>query len=147
MAAISVIGDLVKNLGLADVIKKQLVDELKHIGTQALVTEAAKLASRSILKGLDSVVAASVKHLSPGQAKVFTDDFVTEVVGLQYDQLLDAFRAYVPLAVAVELAKREFGSNSAQVNAARAARQVGISEMREEIRDVLLVSTGGTPVD
>ena len=147
MAGIDTIGDLIKSLGLADEIQKKLVIDLKHIGAQALVSESAKLASRALLKGIDGVVAAAVKHLSEGQVRSFADDFVSEVVGLQYDQLLDAFRAYVPLAVAVEQAKQNFGSSSGEANAARAKRQAGIDELREEVRDLLRVVAGEEPVD
>lgn len=147
MAAVDMIGDLVKNLGLTDQIEKMLVNELKKIGAQALVGEASKLASRALLKGIDGVAAAAVKHMSDAQAQAFANEFVSEVVGLQYDQLLDAFKAYVPLAVAVEMAKEKHGSNSAQANAARALRQTGINEMRQEVKDVLLASMGSAPAD
>lgn len=145
---IDIFASLVGELdGLAGNVKDRLLKELKSVAAAALVDEAAKVSARALLKGVDAVVAVAVKNLSSEQAEVLAESFVTDAIGEQYDQLQDALKAYVPLQIAVEWAKKQHGSNSGPANAARVARQAGIEELREEVRDILRVATGKSPAD
>ena len=142
------IKDLLEDVpGLSAAVRDTLLKELEHLAATALVNEAAQVAAHVILKGIDGVVAAAVKHLPSDKAAYLTSEFASEVVGQQYDQLIEALQEYVPLQLAVEVAKKNFGASSAQVTSARAARAHGIAELRQEVRDVLLAVTGKVPGD
>ena len=133
--------------GLSGSVRSILLKELEQLAATALVNNAAKVAAQVILKGIDGTVATAVKHLPADQAARLAHEFATEVVGQQYDQLMDAFKAYVPLQLAVEVAKKAHGGASPEANAARAARAAGIAELRQEMQDLLLAVTGKTPTD
>lgn len=139
--------DLLDELGDLGDGRAKLLKELRAIATGTLVDEAAKVASRVVLKGIDGVIEAAVRNLPPARARTLADSFLTEVIGQQYDQLREALEAYVPLQLAVEVAKRQAGPTSAQANAARARRQRGIDELREEVRDLLRTAVGKQPTD
>jgi hypothetical protein len=132
--------------GLQDAIAKKLLGDLTKAGKKIAVDEVAKQVSRITLKGIDSFLAVAVKNLPSDQASTLADAYTTALAD-QIDQFGEAIDAYLPLQLAVEVAKKQHGDKSPEANAARAARVAGIAEMRQEVRDVFRTVTGGTVAD
>lgn len=127
-------------------LTKQLLRDLEETAEGIAVSEGAKLVARGLVKGIDGVAAVAFKNLSPSEADRLIGAYAVTVRG-QLDQLMVATVDYVPLAMDVERNKNQFGKNSAEANAARKRREVGITEMRQEVRDILLAATGDEPAD
>lgn len=140
--------DLIKKTipGLSTTILKSLLHELEGTAKGIAVDEAAKLTSRTLLKGVDTFVATAVKHLAAGDATKLSGAYL-QVLTEQLNQLNTALMVYVPLQVGVEAAKRAHGDSSAEATAARLKRAPGIVALRQEVKDVLTVAAGGTPSD
>ena len=132
--------------GLQDTVSKKLLGDLKKSGKKLAVDAVAKQVSRIIVKSLDSFIEVTVKNLPGDQATALTDAYDV-ALSIQFDQLGDAIDAYIPLQMAVEVAKKQFGDKSPEANAARELRAAGIAEMRQEVRDIFRAVTGGTVVD
>lgn len=132
--------------GLSGDVVKKLLQELEDVAEGIAVNEGAKLVARGLVKGIDAFAAVAVKHLAPSDTEALTKAYVA-TLATQMDQLSQAARLYVPLALDVEINKERFGKNSTEANAARKRREVGITEMRQEVKDLLLAATGDEPVD
>ena len=127
-------------------IAKKLLRDLEDAGERIAVAEGAKLAARGLVKGIDAFAAVAVRHLSPVDAADLTDSYV-EMLKEQIEQLTEAISDYAPLALDVEANKKRHGTKSAEANAARQRREVGIAEMRQEVKDVLLAAIGDETAD
>ncbi len=139
--------DLLAEFQLPADVKDRLLRELRKLGYQALADQAARLTAQALLKGIDGVVAAAVKVLPAAEAHDLADWFWQDALEAQLKQLSDALEAYVPLQVAVELAKEQRGPTSVEAAVARVARVEGIANVRAEVRDLLRAATGGDPAD
>lgn len=128
-------------------IAKKLLGELENVGKDYAAKTVSKQAGRVLVKGIDEVVERAVKVLEKGeQTQEFVESYVDQMDG-EWVELLDAIKEYIPLQVAVEVAKKKYGKNSAQANAAREKRKAGIDEVHEEVRDVFAGVLGGTVAD
>jgi hypothetical protein len=132
--------------GLPFQLKDKLLGELENAVESIVTDTVSKSCSRTILKGIDGVVAASVKSLTNTDAQALIDAYMIEIRE-QVLQFANAITVYVPLQVAVETAKKEHGTNSVQAKEARTAREAGIKEFREEFQDILRVVVGDDPKD
>jgi hypothetical protein len=128
--------------GATNDLSKKLLHELEGVGKDLAKNKVSEVAGRVIVKGIDDVVAAAVKVLDNTQTDAFTHQFL-DGVDMELAELVDAIRQYVPLQVAVEVAKHKFGTNSKEANAARAARVAGIAEVKEEVGDIFASVVGG----
>lgn len=111
---------------------KALLQELEQIAagwTEPLIT---KEVARLLLKGIDAVVVAGVKKLDNAHALALTETYVVKVDD-QLAALAAALGHYIPLQIAVEVAKKEHGNNSLEANAARQARKDGINAVRTDV--------------
>jgi hypothetical protein len=142
------LADLIKQAvpDLSGDVLKSLLHDLEKVGHDALVQEAGRVTARALLKGIDAFVAVAVAHLPVEDAEELTGAYA-DVLTAQLKDLSEATFDYIPLQVAVEAAKRAHGAKSAEAAAARQAREAGITEMRAEVRDVLLAASGGEPGD
>lgn len=129
------LGDLEKE------VQKKLIAELENIGKEFAIEHVTKTLSRTILKGIDGIVAVTVKLSDRAHAGELAHGYL-DVVDEQFLQLQEALKTYVPLQIAVEVAKKEFGKNSAEANAARKEREQGIEEVREEVSDIIAALLG-----
>jgi hypothetical protein len=128
-------------------VAKKLLGELENVGKDYAANTVSKQAGRVLVKGIDEVVERAVKVLDKAeQTEEFVESYVDQMDG-EWVELLDAIKAYIPLQVAVEVAKKKHGKNSAEANAARAKRKAGIEEVHEEVRDVFAGVLGGTITD
>lgn len=128
-------------------LAKHLLKELEGVGKDYAGNAVAKQAGRVLVKGIDEVVERAVKVLHEGEK---AEEFVTsyaEAMDGEWVELLEAIKDYIPLQVAVEVAKKKHGKNSDEANAARAARKAGIEEVHEEVRDVFASALGGNVTD
>ena len=127
-------------------LKDNLLQQLEAVGKKVLVDEAQKQVARALLKSIDTVVTIAVANLPRGDA-VKLGEAYAEALLMQVEQLADAIDDYVPLQVDVEVTKQQHGTTSPQAQAARKRREVGITELRAEVRDVLRAATGDEPED
>lgn len=128
--------------GVSDDIKGKLADELKDVAQDFISKNVISQVSRVILKGIDEIVEKAVKHL-PKEQVIKVAGSYTHEIDQQFVQLNEAIVTYIPLQVAVEVAKRQHGKNSAEANAARAERAKGIEEVKEEFGDLFGSILGG----
>jgi len=128
--------------GVEEQVKKQLGADLKKVAAEFISENVVKTVSHTILKGIDTIVATSVHTLTSDQVKKVAGAY-TDQIDQQFVQLNQAIAAYIPLQVAVEVAKKEHGNNSAEANAARAIRANGINEVKSEFGDIFGVILGG----
>ncbi len=127
-------------------VKNQVLRELQSVGKTVLINEVAQSCAHAILKGIDGVIAACVKSLGKGDAAKLMNAYADEV-RTQVNQFSEAVALYAPLQLEVELAKRTYGNQSKEANAARVKRLAGISSFRQEFQDILKVVIGETPSD
>lgn len=128
-------------------IAKKLLGELENVGKDYAAKTVSKQAGRVLVKGIDEVVERAVKVLDKvGQTEEFVESYVDQMDG-EWIELLEAIKTYIPLQVAVEVAKKKHGPKSAEANAAREKRKAGIEEVHEEVRDVFAGVLGGTVTD
>lgn len=125
---------------------KKLLHELEGVGKDLATQKVADVAGRVIVKGIDQVVAAAVKLADHLDVHDFAEHYL-DTVDEELAELTIALKAYVPLQVAVETAKHQYGNNSAEANAARAARKAGIEEVKEEVGDIFASVIGGHVTD
>jgi hypothetical protein len=121
--------------GVKDDVKKKLADELRNVAEDFVTKNVTAQVARVLLKGIDEVVEKSVKLLSSDQVEKLAGAYADEI-DRQFVDLNQAIAAYVPLQVAVEMAKKEHGNKSAEANAARALRAAGIDEVKSEFGDM-----------
>src|SRR5688500_11658717 len=95
-----VLGELSKDL------QKQLLNELKTVAKKYLADKLIATLARNLLKGIDTVIAQSVKLLSTDQVLKLTSAYAGEV-DRQLVQLNKAVATYIPLQLDVELAKKQ----------------------------------------
>jgi hypothetical protein len=127
-------------------LKDRLLHQLEAAVKQLAVDQLAKSTAHVLLKSIDSVIAVAVANLSRGDAQKLASAYALEVLR-QLDQLSDAVHAYIPMQVTVEVAKQEHGATSPQAAAARKAREAGIAELKQEVKDLLKSATGGDVKD
>jgi hypothetical protein len=135
--------DLIKKV-LGDVeshVRDQVLGELKRFGDTISADQVAKSCSRAIMKGIDGVTAACVNSLGKGDAEKLMNAYTAELQR-QISQFSEAIALYAPLDLQVELAKKTWGDKSKQANDARALREKGISEFRQELKDILDAAVG-----
>jgi hypothetical protein len=135
--------DLLKTalVGVPDAVKKLLEQELKHQAEEFLAKTVIKTVAHNMLKGIDDVIAASVHVLSSDQVARLAGAYRNEI-DRQFVQLNQAVATYIPLQVAVEMAKKQHGNNSPEANAARAKRAAGIDEVKTEFGDLFAAIVG-----
>lgn len=121
--------------GVSDSVKKLLLGELKHVASDFVTKNIMSQVARAILKGIDEVVEHAVKVLPSEQVAKLAGAY-TDEIDRQFVQLNQAIGAYIPLQVAVEIAKKQHGKTSAEANAARIARASGIDEVKDEFGDL-----------
>lgn len=109
-----------------------LLKNLESVGEGIALHRVSAEVAHIVLKSIDGVVAAAVKTLSAEEATKIGDAYLAEI-DTQVINLGEALAHYIPLQAEVEFAKRIHGNNSAEANAARAARQVGIDLIRKDI--------------
>jgi hypothetical protein len=128
-------------VGVSDDVKKALQNELKHVADDFVAHSVVDKAAKILLKGIDSVIEASVKVLPSTQADKVAAAYVDEI-DQQFVQLNMAISAYIPLQVDVEMQKHRFGNQSEQANDARERRKGGIAEVKAEFGDVFAAILG-----
>lgn len=141
--------DLIKDvLGeLTESARRTLQRRLQDIGEEFAVTQVAASVSRFVLKSLDGVVKESVQALEMQEdAERFSVAYLDEIQD-QNAQWMAALEGYLPHALAVETAKKNFGSSSVQANDARKARAEFIEECKEEVRDIFKAVVGKDVTD
>lgn len=111
---------------------KAVLKELEQIAADWAEPLITKEVARLLLKGVDAVVVAGVKTLADTDALSLTEKYVEHVDG-QLAALAEALGHYIPLQIAVELAKKAHGDNSPEANAARQARRAGIDTVRTDV--------------
>jgi hypothetical protein len=136
--------DIIKTalVGVSDDVKKTLENELKHVAEEFLSHSVIDKAVKILLKGIDSVIAASVKVLPSIQADKVATVYLNEI-DKQFVQLKMAISGYIPLQVNVEMQKHRFGNQSNEANDARERRKAGIDEVKAEFGDVFAAILGG----
>lgn len=127
-------------------LKEKILGQLEGIAKKYVFDQMSKQMARAIVKGIDAVAKVAVKNLPRTDSEALAAAYAA-LLKEQLTQLSDAATIYVPLAVDVEIAKKEFGSNSAEAKAARLRREVGMGEIREEVQDVFRAATGGDVKD
>jgi hypothetical protein len=136
--------DLIRSeLGeLAIEAKKRLIRQLTELGREFLVPQVADAVSRIITKSLDGVVKAAVTSLEmEDDAARLCSAYLAEVQD-QFDEFQAALESYLPLAIAVEVAKKTHGGSSSEANEARRTRSVFLAECRAEVRDIFAAVVG-----
>jgi hypothetical protein len=136
--------DLIRSeLGeLAIEAKKRLIRQLTELGREFLVPQVADAVSRIITKSLDGVVKAAVTSLEmEDDAARLCSAYLAEVQD-QFDEFQAALESYLPLAIAVEVAKKKHGASSSEANEARRTRAVFLAECRAETRDIFAAVVG-----
>ena len=133
----SLFDDLVHEFtgNLDEEVLKKLIHELEHVAADIAVNKVGDVVGRVLIKGVDGVVAATVKVLDSNLVEEFTHHYVDSMDTL-FLKLQDDLRHYIPLQVAVEEAKHKFGSNSAEANVAREARKAGIEAVKNDVHVV-----------
>ena len=121
--------------GVKDDVKKALLNELKDVAHDFVVSHVMDKTAKIVLKGIDQVVEKSVKLLTSDQVNKVAGAY-TDEIDRQFVQLNQALATYIPLQVDVELAKKEHGKNSAEANAERVKRAAGIAEVKSEFGDL-----------
>jgi hypothetical protein len=133
-------------VGVSDDVKKALENELKHIAEDFVAHTVIDKAAKILLKGIDNVIAASVKVLPSKQVDKVAQAYVDEI-DKQFVQLNTAISVYIPLQVDVEMQKHRFGDQSKEANDARERRKAGIEEVKAEFGDVFAAILGGRVSD
>jgi hypothetical protein len=128
--------------GVEEKVKKELVARLKAVAAEFISQNVVTTVSHTILKGIDTVIATSVHALTSDQIEKLAGAY-TDKIDQQFVQLNQAIGVYIPLQVAVEVAKKEHGDKSGEANAARALRAKGIDEVKSEFGDLFGVILGG----
>jgi len=135
-----VLGDVEKD------VRRRLLAELALLGRESVVPRVADAVGRLVIKSLDGVVAAAVKTLSKEDAGRLAAAYLAEVQD-QLEQFSAALLDYLPHAVAVEQAKKEWGGQSREANAARRERKLWMDEAKAEVRDIFAAVAGDETVD
>jgi hypothetical protein len=130
--------DLIQNaLGeLTTEAKKRLIQRLTALGKEFVVPQVADTVSRVFVKSLDGVVKAAVQGLEMEEDAARLSGAYLDAVQDQLAQFSVALEGYLPHALAVEVAKKSFGSDSAQANEARKKREGFLFECKSEVRDL-----------
>jgi len=131
---------------LTDMLQKQIIRDLKNTAKNAIAKQLATTCGHAVVKGIDGVIGVAVEHLDKTDVQKLLDGYLNQVE----DQLSDLFLAidaYIPLQLHVELEKAAHGDNSPEANQARALRQAGIDELKQECKDFLNVILGDLPAD
>lgn len=129
--------DLLSQALPLDVVTKTLSTLTRDVAAPFIVKEVG----HGLLKGIDDVVVAAVKNLPTDKAQALTTEYAGAIeakIGL----LIQAITAYIPHQIAVEVAKKEHGTDSAEANAARADRATYINEVHADIAEIFTEITG-----
>jgi hypothetical protein len=136
--------DLIQN-GLGELTteaKKALIQRLTALGKEFVVPQVADTVSRVFVKSLDGVVKAAVTSLEmEDDAARLCSAYLAEVQD-QFDEFQAALESYLPLAIAVEVAKKTHGGSSSEANEARRQRATFLAECRAEVRDIFAAVVG-----
>lgn len=127
-------------------MQRRLVNDLEDLGREFLVPKVADSVGRVVVKAIDGVAKVGVKALPQADAERLAAAYLVEVTD-QLGQFSAALDDYLPHALAVEVAKRKFGSSSAQANAARRERKKWMDEAKSEVRDIFAAIAGGEVED
>jgi hypothetical protein len=123
-------------------VKRRLIAELEGLGKEFVSTQVADAVGRVIVKGVDGVAKAAVRSLDTEElAAGLAAAYLVEIQE-QLHQFSDALDDYLPYAIAVEVAKRQYGSSSQQANGARAVRKRWMDEAKSEVRDIFKAVAG-----
>lgn len=136
--------DLIQNeLGeLTTEAKKRLIQRLTALGKEFLAPKVADTVSRVIVKSLDGVVKAAVQGLEMEEDAARLSVGYLEGVQEQLAQFSTALETYLPYAIAVETARKTFGSDSREANEVRKLREAFLLECRAEVRDIFRAVAG-----
>lgn len=131
---------------LSTEVKRKLINELEDLGKEFLVPKVADSVGRIVVKSIDGVAAAAVRTLPEEDAARLVAAYLVEVTE-QLDQFSTALENYAPHPIAVEVAKKQFGSKSVQANLERMARKKWMDEVKGEARDVFRAIAGAEVED
>lgn len=121
--------------------KNKLLAELEKLSQDFAIGHISGSVAHAVLKSVDGLIAASLKVVDKEQALILAQGFSDEV-DVQMVHLQDALVRYIPLQVNVEVAKKQFGDHSADANAAREKRKVGITEVKEDVGNLMAAFVG-----
>lgn len=128
-------------------VRRRLILGLEDLGKEFLVPKVADTVGRVVVKSIDGVAKAAVKSLATEEdAARLASAYLVEVTD-QLSQFAEALDAYLPHALAVEVAKKAHGDKSAQANAARRERERWMNEAKSEVRDVFRAIAGQEAAD
>lgn len=136
--------DILKDVPVT--VRKQFQQDLEQRAKTLLTNQVAASCGHLMAKAIDGVIVACVRTLGKGDSQRVMLAYTAEMQE-QIAQLAQAIGQYAPKQLNVELAKATFGDKSREANAARLDRETFLTELRDELRDLLLSATGEKPTD